>query len=224
MKKAVAYYRVSTKYQGLSGLGLEAQKKAIADFVYVNGYEILRDFSEVESGRKNQRPKLKQAFQVCQKEKATLLIATIDRLSRNLAFISALTEAKARFIIVDMPAATKFQIHIMGAVAQLIAEQTAANTKAALQSAKNRGVVLGKNGRDVLSKLNKEKADMFARHMLPIIQQCQLKGYRSMQKISKELNRRRIKPYCGSGHRWHPTTVYNLICRIKNLGEVNNHQ
>lgn len=221
MKKAVPYYRVSTKDQGLDGLGIEAQQKVVREFIRVNEFEILKEFSEVESGRNNKRRAIKEALQKCEKEKATLIVATLDRLSRNLAFISALIETKAKFTIVDAPLADKFVLHILGAVAQFLAEQISKNTKAALAAAKARGVQLGVHGKNVLSKQNKQAADDFALKMGPIIQRYCERGIKTVRKICKELNRRKVATYTGSS-KWYPTTVHNLLKRIALLKPIAN--
>src|SRR5689334_14382219 len=101
----IAYYRVSTQRQGQSGLGLDAQRKAVVDYLNGGGKSLSGEFTEVESGRKRNRPQLRLALAQCRKDRATLVIAKIDRLARNVAFISALLESKVRFVAVDMPEA-----------------------------------------------------------------------------------------------------------------------
>ncbi len=139
----VAYYRVSTKRQGQSGLGLEAQKTRVAEFVTAQGGEIVRSFTEVESGKKSNRPELTAALAHARRIGATLVVAKLDRLSRNLAFLSALMESKVDFVCVDNPHANRFTIHILAAVAEHEREMISKRTKEALQAAKARGVKLG---------------------------------------------------------------------------------
>lgn len=220
MKKAIAYFRVSTEHQGKSGLGLDAQRKIVLDFVLSHDMILLQEFTEVESGRNNKRTVLKEALTACEKHSAVLVIAKLDRLSRNVAFLSALMETKAEFLAVDMPFANKFFIHIMAAVAQYQAEEGSRRTKAALQVAKERGTELGKHGKYVLSKKNKDKADEFALKMQPVIKRLNEKGITTIRQLSKQLNRGKIAPYCGKEYKWHPRSVFNVVSRIKKLQET----
>lgn len=141
MTKYVAYYRVSTSKQGQSGLGLDAQKKAVETFT--QGHTIASEYVEVESGRNNDRQALQAAIADCKAIGATLLIAKLDRLARNVAFIANLLESGVDIQAVDNPMATKFSMHILSAVAELEATMISERTKAALQSAKDRGTKLG---------------------------------------------------------------------------------
>jgi DNA invertase Pin-like site-specific DNA recombinase len=142
----VAYYRVSTKQQGASGLGLEAQERAVREFLDARCGQLAGGYADVESGTRkgNKRPELAKAIAQCRREKATLLIAKLDRLARNVAFVSNLMESGVEFLAVDMPQANKFTIHILAAVAEYEAEMISKRTKAALESARARGVRLGK--------------------------------------------------------------------------------
>lgn len=144
--KFVAYYRVSTKQQGASGLGLEAQERAVQEFLAGRAGALAGGYADVESGTRkgNKRPELAKAIAHCRREKATLLIAKLDRLARNVAFVSNLMESGVEFLAVDMPQANKFTIHILAAVAEYEAEMISKRTKAALESARARGVRLGK--------------------------------------------------------------------------------
>lgn len=141
----VAYYRVSTARQGRSGLGLEAQKKAVADFLNGGFWQLMAEFVEVESGKSEDRPQLEQALATCELLGATLVVAKLDRLSRNLAFLAKLQESDARFVAADMPEANELTIHIMAAVAQAERKAISTRTKEALAAAKARGVHLGGN-------------------------------------------------------------------------------
>jgi DNA invertase Pin-like site-specific DNA recombinase len=143
MKQVVSYIRVSTQKQGASGLGLEAQRSAVEAFCQSNGFEILAEYCEVESGRKNDRPVLQSALAHARRQKATLLIAKLDRLARNVAFIANLMEANVEFRACDLPEASKFILHIMSAVGEQEARAISDRTKAALQAAKERGILLG---------------------------------------------------------------------------------
>ena len=142
-RRFVAYYRVSTDRQGRSGLGLEAQQKAVRDYLDGGAWEIVAEFIEVESGKKSDRPELARALDACRKHKARLVIAKLDRLSRNLAFIATLMDSGVEFVAVDNPHANKLTIHILAAVAEHEREAISERTKAALAAAKARGTKLG---------------------------------------------------------------------------------
>lgn len=143
MKRFIAYYRVSTTKQGQSGLGLEAQQRAVRQYLNGGAWELVGEFTEIESGKKDDRPELAAALAACRKHKATLVIAKLDRLARNVAFIANLMEAGTDFVAVDMPEANKLVLHIMAAMAQHEREAISARTKAALAAAKARGKTLG---------------------------------------------------------------------------------
>lgn len=142
MPDYVAYYRVSTARQGQSGLGLEAQQAAVRTFLSL-GDQIVTEFIEIESGRKNARPQLVAAMQAAKEAGAVLLVAKLDRLARNIAFLSALMESRVRFKAVDMPAADEFTIHVLGAVAEKEAKAISMRTRDALAAKKARGHQLG---------------------------------------------------------------------------------
>ncbi|HIF24911.1 MAG TPA: recombinase family protein [Micavibrio sp.] len=138
----VCYFRVSTDKQGIKGLGIEAQREAIRNYLALNGGEVVGSFEEVETGKKNDRPELLQAIEKCRRTKATLLIAKLDRLGRNLHFISGLMESGIEFKAVDNPHANKFMVHMLAAFAEHERELIAERTKNALRAAKERGVKL----------------------------------------------------------------------------------
>lgn len=213
MKRAVTYYRVSTKRQGHSGLGLEAQRKAIESFVSHNGYVVDGEFIEVESGNNNKRQVLEQALDSCRKKNAALLIAKLDRLSRSTKFIATLVASRVEFIAVDFPYAPKLLVHILAAVAEEERDNISKRTKEALRAARARGVVIGIYGRDVLSKQNKVKAVEFAMRMKPTIEKLRSRGITSTRAIAKELNRLKIPTHSKTG-RWHKTSVHTLLKRI----------
>src|SRR5262249_11444060 len=141
--KCIAYYRVSTKRQGRSGLGLEAQEAAVRDFLNGGNWRLVKEFTEIESGKRTDRPQLEKAFQACRVYGAKLIIAKLDRLARNVAFISNLMESGVEFEAVDFPQANRLTIHIMAAMAEHEAKMISERTKAALAAAKRRGVKLG---------------------------------------------------------------------------------
>ena len=141
-KQFVAYFRVSTKRQGASGLGLEAQKKSVADYVANNG-QVVAEFVEIETGKRADRPQLNLAIELCKKHGYTLCVAKLDRLARNLFFVASLANSKVDFVAVDNFSATPFVIHVLSAVAEQEAVAISARTKAALQAYKARGGTLG---------------------------------------------------------------------------------
>lgn len=212
MKKAIAYYRVSTERQGKSGLGIEAQKEAVRVYTTANEYHVISEHTEVESGRKDNRPELLKALNECKRLKAVLIIAKLDRLGRNVAFIANLMESKVQFVAVDNPHATDLVLHITAAFAQYEREQISTRIKEALQAAKRRGVILGKNGREVLSHQNKHKAKEFANQMMPIIEKLRAEGYTTERAICVELNARQIPT--ARGKIWYNSTVHALLKKI----------
>src|SRR5687768_7226468 len=188
MKKGVSYVRVSTDQQGESKLGLEAQQQAVYQYAYANDIELIGQYTEIESGKKNKRPILQRAIACCRKHNAVLIIAKLDRLGRSVAFIAALMESNVKFIAVDNPNANELILHIMAAFAQYEREQISIRTKEALAAAKRRGIKLGEQGK-VLSKTNKYKADQFAHQMSPIVDKLIAEGFTSIRKIAAELNK-----------------------------------
>lgn len=213
MKKAVAYYRVSIDRQGRSGLGIEAQQISVARFIESQEYNLVSEYTEVESGRKNKRPELLAALAQCRKERATLIIAKLDRLGRNVAFISNLMESRVEFKAVDNPHATKVMLHMLAAFAEHEAEQISIRTKEALGAAKRRGIELGKHGH-ILGKKNKTAADQFAATMRPIINDLKALGFETVRAIRDELNSRNIPTYRNNGQKWHIPNVYALLNRL----------
>jgi DNA invertase Pin-like site-specific DNA recombinase len=209
----IAYYRVSTDKQGRSGLGLDAQRQAVAAFVAGRG-EILQEFTEIESGKKNDRPRLAEALALCRRHKARLLIAKLDRLARNVHFISGLMESGVDFVAVDMPEANRLTIHILAAVAEHEREMISRRTKDALKAARNRGIRLGNptplpaslKARAVWSAYTAK----FRETVRPLILELRAKGY-SYNAIAKELNRRHIAT--ANGRQWHHKTVSNLLSK-----------
>src|SRR5881392_1771608 len=164
--KFIAYFRVSTDRQGKSGLGLDAQREAVMNYLNGGRWTLVDEFTEVESGKRNDRPELVKALAACKKQKAKLVIAKLDRLSRNLAFIATLMDSGVEFIAVDNPHANKLTVHILAAVAQHEREIISARTSAALQAAKARGKHLGNpklsQARRNAVAANKEKADHYS--------------------------------------------------------------
>lgn len=156
----IGYYRVSTKKQSRSGLGLEAQQQMVRQFAEANG-ALVAEFVEVESGRNDQRSELAKAMIVSKKAGASLLIARLDRFSRRVSFIASMMEKGVQLVVAEMPHATDFQLHIFAALAQEERRLISERTKAALAQAKRRGTVLGRNGK-VLAEANRQSAIAFA--------------------------------------------------------------
>lgn len=207
----VAYYRVSTDRQGRSGLGLDAQRKAVSDYLNGGDWQLVGQFTEVETGKKNERPELDRALALCRKQKAKLVIAKLDRLSRNLAFIAALMDAGVEFIAVDNPHANKLTLHILAAVAQHEREMIADRTKAALRAAKARGVKLGRHGAEVLAPAYRMQALHRAESISPHLKELSKSGL-SAREIAAELSARGV--LSASGGKWHAQTVIRALRRL----------
>jgi DNA invertase Pin-like site-specific DNA recombinase len=200
--------RVSTTRQGESGLGLEAQRVAVANYVASVGGEVVEEYVEVESGKLSSRPVLQAALAKCRRTGATLVIAKLDRLARNVAFVSSLMESRTEFVACDLPFANRLMIHIMAAFAEHEREQIAARTKAALAAAKARGVQLGTHGK-VLAVARKAEATKFAQELRLILEP--LRGH-TLQAISDQLNS--LGCPTRGGVKWTPTTVRRVLMRL----------
>lgn len=209
MEEAVAYFRVSTKKQGKSRLGLSVQKDAVEAYTNNNGIEIIREFFEIESGRKKQRPVLKSALRFCKKTNATLIIANIDRLARNALLVASLIESKVKFVAANKPYAEPLD-HLEDACkAEREGRIISQRTKEALNEAKKRGVVLGKNGK-VLAVLNRQSSQVFKGRMKPILEDLKQQGFKTIASITKELNGRHV-PTFRKGAKWHKSTVHAIL-------------
>ncbi len=210
----ISYLRVSTQMQNASGLGLEAQRNAVTG--YLCGRHLSREFIEVESGAKSDRPELKNALEYARKQKATLIIAKLDRLGRNVAFVAGLLESSIEFAFADMPQANKLTLHIMSAMAQHEREMISKRTKEALAAKKARGFKLGNTvnlleaqaiGRDVI----KSNVDYYDDLVLPHIYEIAKSGIKSYHKFADILNSRGIKTRCGS--KWYGASVRAIFIR-----------
>lgn len=214
MKRAIAYYRVSTSRQGKSGLGLEAQQAAVEHYCLINDFQLIADLVEVQSTRKH-RSGLFKALEQCKQEKATLIVAKLDRLGRDVEQIAGIVKSKVEIIVTDNPHANRFTIHILAAVAEEQRQRISDTTKEALKAAKRRGAVLGANAKE-LAIANQKAADAFALRLLPTVKRLRERGIITVRAISKELNRKKIPTYRYGG-KWHPNTVYSLLCRLNNF-------
>lgn len=196
--KFVSYLRVSTQRQGKSGLGLEAQREAVAGYMNGGNWNLVAEIVEVESGKRSDRPELAKALSLCRLHRATLLVAKLDRLARNVAFISTLMESGVKFVAVDLPQANELTVHIMASMAEYEAKAISARTKAALAAAKARGTVLGglrwditrvgAKGRKAALRTRQEHAAKYLEDVLPVIQEKQRQGASSLRAIAEALN------------------------------------
>lgn len=220
-RSCATYLRVSTARQGTSGLGLDAQRKAVTDYLNGGSWELIEEFVEVESGKRNDRPELEKAIAACRKRGAVLVIAKLDRLARNVAFVSTLMETGVEFVAVDMPTANRLTIHILAAVAEHEREMISTRTKAALAAAKARGRKLGwaidSRRHDQLeaarkgASVRRSRASAHAANVAPIIDQIEASGATSLQQVADALNARGIKTARGGA--WYPTTVARIKTR-----------
>ena len=208
----VAYHRVSTDKQGRSGLGLEAQVAAVGKYVARSGGELLASFEEVETGKHSDRPQLQQALRLCRQKRAILVIAKLDRLSRNLAFIANMMESGVDFVACDMPEANKTMLQIMAVFAEHEREAISRRTKDALQAAKARGQKLG-NPRPDIARLNDgrvQRSREFRQRAYPYIKQLR-DGGMTLRQIAEQLNERGIAS--GNKRLWHLEAVRLVLKR-----------
>lgn len=222
--KAVAYYRVSTAKQGASGLGLEAQRMAVETLCQSRGWQIIAPpFTEVESGKHADRPELVKALHRAKVTGATLVVAKLDRLSRNVAFLATLQDSGVKFIAADMPEANELTVHIMAAVAQAERKAISRRTKEALAAAKARGQKLGNpNGAASLRRAGKGNqagvqaitaaASSRAESLRPVIEEMRSNGIGSLNRLADALNEGGF--VTARGGRWYATSVRNLLSRL----------
>ena len=224
----ICYFRVSTKRQGQSGLGLEAQRKSVNDFLAHRDANIIHEFTEVESGRRNNRFQLLEAIELCKSTDSTLLVANISRLTRNAAFLLNLRDSGVKFIAADMPDANNLTIGIMALVAQNEAEQISERTKKALAAAKARGVKLGAYDKNDKSKwvgrigtrinvlragqVRAEKYRDIALEKFKLTIRFDPDGSLSLRQLADKFNDNNIKTISGNG-KWSA----NSIRRLKQL-------
>ena len=214
--KFVSYLRVSTDAQGRSGLGLEAQQAAVSTYLNGGSWELVETFTEIESGRNSDRPELAKALVVCKKQKATLVVAKLDRLSRSVAFLARMLEANVDFVACDNPHANKLMIHMLAAFAEHERDQISARTKAALAAAKARGVKLGgpKLAEAQAKGQVSQKVDAVNRaaNIIPVIREIQAAGVTSLNAIAQTLNARGVQT--PRGGQWYASGVRNLLARV----------
>jgi DNA invertase Pin-like site-specific DNA recombinase len=220
-RRFVAYYRVSTRQQGRSGLGLEAQRSAVANFLAANRGELFADFTEVESGTKSDRPQFMEALRICRVYSAILVIAKLDRLARNVALTSALMEGEVEFVAADFPQANRLTIHILAAIAEYEAKLISERIKAAIVVSKARGVVWGGNKHAPTGHLdaarikgNERRARRLkarAIDLAPLIIGLRERGM-SLAKTAGELTRLRVRTTSGKTI-WTESTVRRLLIR-----------
>lgn len=214
--KFIAYYRVSTTGQAESGLGEEAQKMAVqAHLAASPGAELVAEFREIESGKKKNRPELAEAVKLCKRHRATLIIAKLDRLARNVHFVSGLMESGVDFVACDNPHANRLMVHILAAFAEHERELISQRTKDGLAAAKARGVMLGVNSAALKAK-HCQAADQ---HAMAIVNNLRAipEGDRStIASLTREMNNRCIPTMKGGA--WHRQSVYRLLDRFSELG------
>lgn len=213
MTNFIAYYRVSTDRQGRSGLGLDAQRTAVYSYLG-HANTLISEFTEVETGKCNDRPELLKALVECKKHHAKLIIAKLDRLARNLYFISGLMESGVEFVACDVPGANRMMLQILAVFAEHEREMISKRTKESLAVAKERGRRLGNPNPRPASLLgvrkNKSSADKFSETVRPLVESLKMQGL-SLRDIAAEMNSRSIKT--ARGGNWHATTVRNVIGR-----------
>jgi DNA invertase Pin-like site-specific DNA recombinase len=217
-----SYYRVSTAQQGASGLGLEAQREAVARHVAGAGGVIVAEFEEIESGKKNDRPQIAAALGACRLRRASLVIAKLDRLARNVHFVSSLMESGVDFVACDNPHATKLIIHILVAVAEHEREMISARTKAALAAVKARGGKLGnprlkpgdRRAARAARAVRTANAAAHARDVLPYITAARAAGCASLSDLARALTARGIQTPAGALE-WNTTQIRRILARAE---------
>lgn len=223
--QVVAYYRVSTQRQGKSGLGLEAQRKAVADFVARQGLELIAEHTEVETGKGSdaldRRPVLATALTEARKAKAAVVVAKLDRLSRDVAFVAGLMAQRVPFIVAELGAdADPFMLHLFAALAEKERAMISRRTKDALAAAKARGVKLGSpvidKARAAAEEARAAAADDYARGLAPVIAAIQKQGITGLRAIARELTARKVEARRGGN--WTPVQVGELLKRIERIG------
>jgi DNA invertase Pin-like site-specific DNA recombinase len=216
----VTYLRVSTSRQGRSGLGIEAQRESIARFARAEGYEIIGEYLEVETGKGadalERRPQLAAALNAARKRKGSVVVAKLDRLSRDVHFISGLMAHKVPFVVAELGAdVDPFILHLYAALSEKERNLIAGRTKAALAARKAMGKVLGgpklAEARMAAQAVIRENADRHAANVLPIIREAHRAGAETLRDVADALNARGIAT--ARGGKWYATSVKNLLDR-----------
>ena len=220
MRPLVGYLRVSSTQQGRSGLGIEAQRQALAQFAEADGFEIVREYVEVETGKGadalDRRPQLAAALADARKRHCSIAVAKLDRLSRDVHFISGLMAHRVPFLVAELgPDVDPFILHLFAALAEKERFLIASRTKSALAAAKARGVTLGgpkiREAQKIAVERVMEIADRHARNVLPIIRDIQRAGIKSLRDVAAALNARGIAT--ARGGKWYAATVRNAMAR-----------
>lgn len=220
VRPLVCYIRVSTSQQGRSGLGIEGQREALVRFAQAEGFDIVREYVEVETGKGadaiDRRPQLAAALADARKRRCSIAVAKLDRLSRDVHFISGLMVHRVPFLVAELgPDVDPFILHLFAALAEKERNLIAARTKSALAAAKARGVALGgpriKEAQKIAVARVAEIADHHARNVLPIIRDIQRAGATSLHDVAEALNARGIAT--ARGGMWYATTVRNIMAR-----------
>jgi DNA invertase Pin-like site-specific DNA recombinase len=222
-KNFVAYYRVSTRAQQATGLGLDSQRAAVVRYVASSRGVLVDEIEEVESGSRVDRPRLTTALETCKRLRATLVIAKLDRLARNLSFISSLMDSGVEFVATDMPSANRLTIHIVSAIAEYERELISQRVRAALAAAKGRGTSIGNPSARAIQPIAVRaavaRADKFAALMAPILSEIESDTPLSLPKLGRILERRGYRTAHGKTT-WNPSTVGSLRKRIVRLSEA----
>ncbi|MFZ9959921.1 MAG: recombinase family protein [Candidatus Limnocylindrus sp.] len=214
----VAYYRVSTDRQGQSGLGLEAQRAAVSQ--HLAGVQPDAEFTEIESGRKADRPQLEAALAYARKHRATLVVAKLDRLARDVKLILTIVDSGVQVRFIDLPdidtstPVGRLMLTVMASLAEFEAARIGERTSAALQAAKARGVVLGCPTPDRGAQAVSDAARAYAETLRPVVEQIQASGARTLRDIAAQLQARSIKTSRGNAA-WSPQQVANLLAHLQ---------
>ena len=225
MQQAIAYYRVSTARQGRSGLGIEAQRDAVARFAAAEEFQLIAEFVEVETGKGadalDRRPQLAAALARGRTKRCPVIVAKLDRLSRDVAFVAGLMAEKVPFIVAELGAdADPFMLHLYAALAEKERRLISERTKAALAAKRSQGTKLGNrsNARQAAAKGHRalsDEADAFASNVMPVIDSLRAAGIADLRGLASALNSRGIRT--ARGGRWHVSNVKNVIDRQRAL-------
>lgn len=213
MRKAVAYYRVSTDRQGKSGLGLSAQKRMIYQYCKANKIVLVKEYKEIKSGESDEkRPMVQKAITYCLQHDMLLLVAKQSRLGRSVLFISGLIKRHLDFVSVDNPSANNLQKHIQAAFDEHYLDEVRSNTKLSLQAAIRKGKRLGGNPKKLIRTLRRQRK-AYLRIIKPVFKKIQ-KEYSTVRDITNELNRLKVKTFRGKRGGWHVSTVHKTLTEL----------